>query len=101
MIVPFHNRFHEFVGHAAFVGGPDGRKGIVKTFALSEGNCVVGPFDPVIPLVAVHGIIAARNAHDLAGLVFFQLLFQLFYIAFSRFGRGIPPVEHRVDTDFF
>src|SRR5208283_3400236 len=82
-IVGTNERHHKLVSHALVVGLFHPLHGVDRcaTFSFAIHHCVVGFGDALPAAVAVHGIVAAVDGGDLAGVVLAHLLLQLFDVA--------------------
>ncbi len=100
-IIDAHEGHHEFVGHVFVVRIFHTLYGVdeLAAFASSVDHGVVGLGDAFPAAVAVHGVVAAADAGDLAGLYSLHLLLQLLEIAGAVGRQGVASVHEGVDED--
>jgi len=73
--------------------------GVLRGVPLAGRDRLVGLFEPIPALVAVHRVIAAANGGDFQMLEAGNLSLKLFQIADGRFGRRVAAVEKGVNRD--
>ena len=100
-IVRANERHDEFVGHVFVVGLFHSLHGIGvgAAFGLAIDHRAVSFGDALPAAVAIHGVVAAVDGGDLAGVVLAHLLLQLFEIAGAVGGQRVAAIHEGMDED--
>ena len=69
-------------------------------FCVAVHHRAVGFFDALPAIVAIHRVVAAADAGDLAHAIFANFLFELAQKIDAAFGRRVAPVHEAVDENF-
>ncbi len=96
-----HDRLDELVGDLARVGFPDRRHGIGRRVPLAACHRPIGARDTLPAIIAIHRIIATRDARHLGRMRAADLAHarqQLPYVVHRTDGRGIAPIGERVNV---
>ncbi len=93
------DRFHELVGHAARVRGPDGVDRVSAHGRFCLHDRTPRALDPLPSVVAIHRVVAAHDAGDGTNTDFREDAFEPLDVLGSRLGRHVPAVEEAVDVD--
>ena len=92
--------FDKLIGDALIVGFLDGIHHIIALLADTCSEHVIGYFNAVPVIVAVHGIVATDNGGHCSGTLL-AVLYDLANKTFSTLGVGITTVHEAVDVDLF
>src|SRR5579884_2172519 len=92
-------RLDELVGNAFLIRAADGFYGVGRLLALAVHQGIERPLYALPALVAIHGVVAARDSGDAAHADLADLLLQLFHVPRAALGRGVAAVHEAVDTD--
>ena len=99
-LIRFHNGLDKFVGDAGGVGRTHrfGKVSRMRAFAVHE---LLPRFFNALPaLVAVHGVVAANEAHELSRFTGFRkLALERFHKSQTALGIGVAAVHESVNVD--
>ena len=100
-LVDAHEGDDKFVGCPLVVGIFHALHGVVilAAFAVTVDHGVEGFGDAFPAAIAVHRVVAAADAGDLAGVVFPHFLSELFQISRAIGGKGIAAIHESVHED--